>query len=404
VFQETFSMTSHDTSPLRRMGSTFCILWLACTASQAQGLPPSLFLPELLLARQSIEVAPKPQALSTVAPKAPISGFRYTYQGATKSLGDFQTEAKVRAMLVLKDGKIVYEYNKFPYGKSSLHQSWSVGKQVLSAMIGVAIDEGAIRSVDDRMDTYAPELAINGFAGVTFKQALQMSSGIAYNEEADRFKLFLDTITDRFSNGSSGFSLIEKTLDSKLTQAYTPGSKFEYASINSQALSLALEKAVGMPYAQYLERKLWKPMGTTDRAKILVDRSGESFTFCCLYATTRSYAMFGLMYAQGGRLHNQQIVSSSWVKKSTTFQGDPSHWRAVPRAGGELGLYGFGYHWWPLAGDRGDFSALGIFGQAIHVLPAQNTVIVRISADFDTPGAHAEENAIMGRALADYLD
>ncbi len=396
-------MTLHIT------GRAFCapmvlsLMW-GCGAGHAQGLPPSLFLPELLLARQNIEADVRPRTLPKAVPKAPISDFRYTYQGVSKSLNDFQAEAKVRALLVLKDGNIVYEYNKFPYSKSSLHQSWSMGKQVLSALVGVAIQDGAIRSVNDRMDAYAPELAVNGFAGVTFKQALQMSSGIAYKEEADRFKLFLDTITDRFSGGVSGFSLLEKTLDPKLTQAYPPGSKYEYASINSQALSLALEKAVGMPYATYLERKLWKPMATPDRAKILIDRSDQPFTFCCLYATTRSYAMFGLLYAQGGRLQDRQIVPRDWVSKSTTYQGDPSNWRAVPRAGGDMGLYGFGYHWWPLSGNRADFSALGIFGQAIHVLPAQNTVIVRISADFDTPGAHAEENAIMGRALADYLD
>jgi CubicO group peptidase (beta-lactamase class C family) len=396
-------MILHITHRTFRAPVVLSLIW-ACGAAHAQSLPPSLFLPELLLARQNIEVDARPHVFPKVAPKAAIADFRYTFQGVSKSLGDFQADAKVRALLVLKDGNIVYEYNKFPYGKSSLHQSWSMGKQVLSALVGVAIQDGAIRSVNDRMDAYAPELAVNGFAGVTFKQALQMSSGIAYNEEADRFKLFLDTITDRLSGGASGFTLLEKTLDPKMTRAYQPGSKYEYASINSQALSLALEKAVGMPYATYLERKLWKPMATPDRAKILIDRSGESFSFCCLYATTRSYAMFGLLYAQGGRLQDRQIVPRDWVNQSTTFQGDPSNWRAVTRAGGDLGLYGFGYHWWPLAGERGDFSALGIFGQAIHVLPAQNTVIVRISADFDTPGAHAEENAIMGRALADYLD
>ena len=102
-------------------------------------------------------------------------------------------------------------------------------------------------------------------------------------------------------------------------------------------------------------------------------------------------------------MHEQQLLPAEWVRRSTRLDGDPGNWSNVPRDGNELGLYGFGYHWWPLAGERGDFSALGVFGQAIHVLPRQDVVIVRMSGDFDTPGAHAEENVIMGRALADHL-
>lgn len=385
-----------------RLAAAGCLAF-ASFGALSQALPPALFLPEVVLPRVTVDTAAFPVNLPSGTPKAPLDSFRYSYQGATKSLSTYLAEAKVRALLVVKDGKIVHEYNRFPFTRHTQHQSWSVGKQVLSTLVGIAIDEGAIRSVDDRMDAYAPELALNGFAGVTFKQALQMSSGVRYSEEADRFKLFLDTITDFYTLGASGFSLREKTLDASMTQAYPPGSKFEYASINSQALSLALERAVGMAYPQYLEAKLWKPLRTADAAKVLVDRSRDAFSFCCLYATTRSYAMYGMLYAQQGRIHGRQIVSSDWVRKSTTFEGDPSNWRAVPRAGVNTGLYGFGYHWWPLEGSRGDFTALGVFGQAIHVLPKQNTVIVRISADYDTPGAHSEENVVMGRALADHL-
>lgn len=386
------------------MKKTLLLGLIAACQAQAQTLPPSLFLPELVLPREVVDTSSFPVTLPTAAPKAPISGLRYNYEGVSKSLAQYQDDAKVRAMLVIKDGKIVYEYNKFPYTKTSQHQSWSMAKQMLSALVGIAIDEGTIRSVNDRMDAYEPALAVNGFAGVTFKQALQMSSGVAYNEEADRFKLFLDTITDYYTLGSSGYGLREKTTDAALTPAYAPGSKYQYASINSQAIAMALEKAVGMPYQRYLELKLWKPMRTPNSAKVLVDRNRDAFTFCCLYATTRSYAMFGLLYAQGGRLHGRQIVSSDWVRRSTTFDGDPTNWHAVPVNGNKLGLYGFGYHWWALESERNDFSALGVFGQAIHVLPKQNTIIVRISGDFETVGAHIEENVVMGRALADYLD
>ncbi len=375
----------------------------ASAAALAQGLPAPLFLPELVLPRQTVEASPYPIELKSGPPRAPISEFKYEFKGQLKSLDQYLSEAKVRAFLVLKDGKIVHEYNRFPYTRRSLHQSWSIGKQVLSALVGVAIAEGAIRSVDDRMDAYDPSLAVNGFAGVTFKQALQMSSGIGYDEEADRFKLFMDVITDYYTLGQSGKDLSEKTYDVGLQASFAPGSRYQYASINSQAIGRALEKAVGMPYQAYLQSRLWQRMATPDDAKVLVDRKKNAFTLCCLYATTRSYATFGLLYARGGLLHGQQLLPAEWVRRSTRLDGDPGNWSNVPRDGNELGLYGFGYHWWPLAGERGDFSALGVFGQAIHVLPRQDVVIVRMSGDFDTPGAHAEENVIMGRALADHL-
>jgi CubicO group peptidase (beta-lactamase class C family) len=102
----------------------------------------------------------------------------YQFNGENKTLRKFIREAKVSSLLVLKDGMIAYEYNAFPYTRWSKHQSWSVEKSILSALIGIAVEEGSISSIEDPMDTYEPKLAENGYAGVTFRQALQMSSGI----------------------------------------------------------------------------------------------------------------------------------------------------------------------------------------------------------------------------------
>lgn len=374
--------------------------------ANAQGLPPSLFLPELVLQREDIAAAAfRPVTLTkAIAPKD-VTKVTYSFNGEVRTFNQFLTHAKVKSFMVLKDGKVVYEYNKFPSTKATLHQSWSIGKQVLSTMVGIALDSGAIRSINDRMDQYDPRLAVNGFAGVTFKQALQMTSGIKYDEEADRLALFGDVIADAYTLGAGGKTLLEKTVDVAMTSAFMPGSKFEYASINSQAIQMALEKAVGMPYQKYLTIKLWQPMGMPDAAKILVDRKNTAFTFCCLYATTRTYAMFGQMFAQGGRFNGRQIVSSDYVRKATTFAGDPSNWRAVnvPRKDGSQ-IRGFGYHWWPLEGPREDFMAAGVYGQSVHILPKQNTVVTRMSGDFDNVEGSATEATILGRAIADYLN
>lgn len=392
---------------LRQSLPVLCMVFAAGThdLAGAQGLPPSLFLPELVLQREEVAAAVRPVTLSKAFAPKDITKVTYTFNGETRTFNQFLTNAKVKSFMVLKNGRVVYEYHKFPNTKGTLHQSWSIGKLVLSTMVGIAIDSGAIRSVDDRMDQYDPRLGANGFAGVTFKQALQMTSGIKYDEEADRLALFGDVITDAYTLGLGGKTLLEKTVDAVLTPDFTPGARYEYASINSEAIKMALEKAVGMPYQKYLTTKLWQPMGMPDAAKILVDRENNAFTFCCLYATTRSYAMFGQMYAQGGRFNGRQIVSSDYVRRATTFAGDPTNWRAVdvPRKDGSQ-VRGFGYHWWPLEGTREDFTAAGVFGQAVHVLPKQNTVVVRLSSDFDNVEASAHESVILGRAIADYLN
>lgn len=386
--------------------ATLCLLSLATALPvMAQSIPPALQKPELLLGKTTIAKSTQAQPLVSAPVPVPLDGVSYQFDGASRTFGDFIADGKVKALIVLKDGKIVHERYKWPTTANTKNQSWSMMKQVLSVLVGIAVQEGRIRSIDDAMDQYEPRLAANGFAGVTFKQALLMASGIKYNEEVDRVTLFGDVIVDKLFFGLGGADLVEKTTDPALTREAQPGTRYQYASITSQAISLALEAATGQSVASYLQTRLWQPLGMTDDAQLLVDRKKEGFSLCCLYATARSYATFGQMMAQGGAWQGKQIVAADWVKRSTTF-ADPASWTPsqVVRAGEVLNLQGFAYTWWPLAGDRGDFQALGVYGQGIHVLPRQNTVVVRISDDFDTPGAHAEEFAVFSRAIADQLD
>ncbi|RZL09941.1 MAG: class C beta-lactamase-related serine hydrolase [Rubrivivax sp.] len=384
---------------------TLAAALLTPLAASAQALPPSLFLPEVVLPRKDIAASTQPVTLGKARSPRDITHVTYRFNGQTRRFDQFLSQAKVKSFMVLRHGQIVYEYHRFPNTRGTLHQSWSIGKQVLSTLVGIALDEGAIQSIDDRMDCYDPRLAGNGFAGVTFRQALQMSSGIKYDEEADRYALFFDVIGDFYSLGHSGQTLAEKTLDPAMTSAFAPGSAFQYASINSEAIRMALEQAVGMRYQDYLKTRLWQPMGMPDAAKILTDREKNAFAFCCLYATTRDYAMLGQLYAQSGWFNGRQILSRDYVRKATTFAGAPTNWRAVdvPRKDGSA-IRGFGYHWWPLEGLREDFTAAGVYGQSIHVLPKQNTVVVRMSSDYDNVEGSSHEAVTLGRAIADFLD
>jgi CubicO group peptidase (beta-lactamase class C family) len=368
-------------------------------------LPPELFLPEQVLESDRIPSSWNPVQLEKISPGLSEEDFTYEYEGQKRHLTDFFSDAEVRSFIIMKDGYIVYEYYEPPYNRYSKQQSWSIAKQILSILVGIAIDEGAIDSVEDPMDQYDPRLRDNGFAGVSFRQALQMSSGIKYDEKNDRVQLFFDIIDNYYTLGSLGHTLVEKTTAPELVREYEPDSRWQYASINSQAIAMALTAAVGEPLQDYLWKKLWDPMGMEDGAKILVDREHTEFTFCCLYATTRSYAAIGQLYANGGYYNGKQIVSQDWVRRSTTLD-DPHSWSGeyVNPEGISSDNFGFAYHWWPLKGDRGDFTALGVYGQSIHVLPKQNTVVVRTSGDFEVEGSHSDEALVLGRAIADYLD
>jgi CubicO group peptidase (beta-lactamase class C family)/sugar lactone lactonase YvrE len=389
--------------------SLIVLLLLSCVTGRANEstfqLPPELFLPELVLNNDTIPPSSDPARLRKKYRRFIEENFIYEYEGQQRCLADFFSDAEVRSFLIMKDGRIVYEYYKAPCNRYSKQQSWSMSKQILSILVGIAIDQGAIDSVEDPMDKYDPRLRDNGFAGVSFRQALQMSSGIKYDEENDRYQLFFDIIKDTYTSGRLGYTLVEKTTAPELVREYEPDSRWQYASINSQAIAMALTAAVGEPLQDYLWKKLWDPMGMEHGAKILVDREHTEFTFCCLYATTRSYAAIGQLYANGGHYNGKQIVSQDWVRLSTTLD-DPHSWSgeyANPE-GITSDNFGFAYHWWPLKGDRGDFTALGVYGQSIHVLPKQNTVVVRTSGDFEVEGAHRDEALVLGRAIADYLD
>ncbi len=395
-----------------RAASASVMAWVALSALMLAGgapawaLPPQLFKPEWVLPTAPVNGPkadqPAPRVALTAAPRD-LSQVRYEWEGRRWSLDDFHSRGSVKALLVLQDGKVVYEHHRWPNGPTTLHQSWSMMKQVLSALVGLAIQQGRIASVDDPMDRYAPQLAANGFKGVTFKQALMMSAGVRYVEEVDRVTMFKQVIANRFTGGLAGHSLDQKVTEPALDRAFEPGSRYEYSSIVSQAIALALEGAQGAPLHSILSRDIWTPLGMPDDARMLTDGQDRDFALCCLYATARSYAVFGQWFLQGGAWRGQQLLNAQWVQDSTRFnEGKSWHSTQVPRKVKTQELLGFGYHWWPLEGGRDDFIALGIQGQMIHISPKQGVVVVRLSNDL-VDGYHNEEAVTMARAVVDFL-
>lgn len=271
----------------------------------------------------------------------------------------FLKKQKTVAFLVIKNDSLVYERYFRNYDEESIVASFSMAKSVLSILIGIAIDEGLILSVDEPVTKYIPELKANGFDKVTVKHLLQMTSGLDYNEGYSN--PFGDVATFYY-----GTKLRQEIPKMKLKQ--DPGEKFEYLSGNTQILGLVLERALKeQTISDYLEEKLWIPLEMEYPATWSTDRksNGLEKTFCCLNARAKDFAKIGRLYLNNGSWNGKQIISEEWVKESTK----------VDRSEGSQRYYQ--YQWW-LPSENGDFMARGILGQYIYVYPEKDLIIVRL--------------------------
>lgn len=266
---------------------------------------------------------------------------------------------KTVAFLIIKNDTIQYEKYFKGYDKESIVPSFSMAKSVTSILIGCAIDEGLIKSVDEPITSYIPELKKNGLDKVTIKHLLQMTSGIKFNE----------SYVNPFGDAASfyyGLNLRKEIGKMKLKTE--PGKKFEYVSANTQLLGLVLERSLkDKTITSYLQEKIWTPLEMEYDASWSIDRkkNGLEKTFCCLNARARDFAKIGRLYKNKGNWNGKQIVSQKWVEESTKL--DTSE--------GSANFYQ--YQWW-LPTPNEDFMAEGILGQFIYVNPKKDLIIVRL--------------------------
>ncbi|WP_140937740.1 serine hydrolase domain-containing protein [Sphingobacterium lumbrici] len=281
------------------------------------------------------------------------------YREQSHDFDTFLAEHESVAFMIIRNDSIKYENYFRGYDQSSVVPSFSMAKSVTSILIGCALEDGLIGSVDDPITKYIPELSKNGFNEVTIEHLLQMTSGLKFNE--GYYNPFGEIATFYY-----GINL--RKVIKKLKLKDTPGNKFEYVSGNSQLLGLVLERALAnKTVSQYLEEKIWRPLGMEYDTSWSLDRKkkGLEKTFCCLNAVARDYAKIGRLYLHEGNWNGKQIVPTNWVKVSTkidTTAGSSWHYQ---------------YQWW-LPTKNGDFMAQGILGQYIYVNPDKNLVIVRL--------------------------
>jgi CubicO group peptidase (beta-lactamase class C family) len=293
---------------------------------------------------------------------------RYEYQGQTFGLDDYLARNPATGLLVARDETILVERYQYARTDRDRFTSWSMAKTVTSMLIGIAIAEGRIRSVDELAATYVPGLAGTEYGRTSLRHLLQMSSGVRFVEEYrpgdDVSKLSIDTFLQR---GAGGVSAVRSFNE----RAVPAGTKFSYASVESQVLGLVLTAAVGRPVADYLQEKIWQPIGAEADADWIIDRSGQEVTYCCFNAVLRDYARLGLLLAHDGNWRGRQIIPAAWVQEATTVRADQPHLRPLTATP----FFGYGYQTWIFPGDRRMFAFLGVRGQAIYVDPASRLVL-----------------------------
>lgn len=333
--------------------------------------------------------------------KEPVGKFstKYSFHGAEYSLDEYLQRNFVTGFLVLHDDQIVFERYFHGADQNSRFVSQSVGKSIVSILVGAAVSDGRIKSVNDPIVKYLPYLSNSGYRDATIKNLLQMSTGVEYSEDYRDPKSGAALIGAALITGEPSFRAFAASMKATSTK---PGTKFDYQSVNTQVLGLLLEKVTGKRLNQYAEEKLWKKIGAQRDAFFYEGKEQpDTCAFACFNATVRDYGRVGLMMFDGGRLGDGVVIPESWVHDSTTPDAD--YLKPKPPGGKGPPRLGYGYQWWMPYSDDRVFEAIGIYGQSIYVDPARHVVIVQTSAWPEPLGGGPdlfEENAIVQDTIA----
>jgi len=308
---------------------------------------------------------------------------RFSFEGKDFSVDDFLALTDTSALLVIQEGSVRFEEYFLTGGRDVNWLSMSVAKSFTSTLIGIAYDEGLINSLDDPITDYVPELAGSAYDGVAIVDILEMSSGAAWNED------YADPDSDVMRMGKImgiGGSLDKFTADIKPERV--PGTYNRYNSADTQALGMLVSRATGRSLTQYMQEKLWEPLGTESDAYWIIDDFDVEMAFAGLNATARDYAKIGELFRNKGSWFGKQIVSEDWVTNAT--HSSKAHLLPGENPASDYPM-GYGYQWWLMDGDEGEYSAIGVYNQFIYVNPTKDLVIVKLSAFSDYATVETEE-------------
>ena len=297
----------------------------------------------------------------------------YEFEGEQLNLIEGLDHFHTDGLIILHDGKMLFEKYWNGNTKDSKHIAFSVSKSYLSALFGIAIEEGLIKSIDDNVSIYLDDFEGTGYEDVKIKNLLQMSSGIEFNEDYADPNSDINRFARATAKGSS-FRDFAKTLKNGKKQ----GTYNHYVSLDTQVLGMILESVTDMPLREYLYKRIWSKIGTESDAYYIADKTGTDMALGGLNATLRDFSKFGQLYLNEGSWDGEQIVPKSWVVKSHT----PDAPHLMPNAGDlSSSEWGYGYQWWIPGDPLTDYTAHGIFNQFIYVDPVSNVVIAKTSSN-----------------------
>ncbi|MCB2033958.1 MAG: serine hydrolase, partial [Ottowia sp.] len=258
----------------------------------------------------------------------------------------FMAGQRSAALLIVQGGKLRLERYGLGFDADGRWTSFSVAKSFTSTLVGAALRDRFIRSMDDKVSTYIPEMKGSAYDDVSVQQLLTMTSGVRWNED------YADPNSDvaRFNNHQPepGVDALVSYMR-RLPRDAPAGTRWHYSTGETNLVGILVSRAVGKPLAQYLQEKIWQPAGMERPATWLLSKSGQEISGCCLQAAPRDFARFGQFILEGARVGGQSVVPEGWLQQATSKQADI----------GQPGR-GYGYQWWTY--DDGSFSARGIFG------------------------------------------
>lgn len=270
----------------------------------------------------------------------------------------------VSSVVILQDGKVRLEAYGLGFSEEGRWTSFSVAKSLTSTMVGAALKDGHIKSLDDKVSDYVKGLEGSAYDDVSIEQLLTMTSGVAWNEDYDDPK---SDVASFISHQSPDELPSIVSYMKALPRAHPAGEVWHYSTGETNLIGVLVSDATGRDLAEYLSEKVWVPYGMEQKATWLIGEDGMEISGCCIQAATRDFARFGQFMLDGARIEGEPIVPVDWISHATVKQADINSADA-----------GYGYQWWTQ--NDGSYAADGIFGQGIFIDPARRLVIASNSS------------------------
>ena len=300
----------------------------------------------------------------------------FEFDGTARNTAAFLVDTDTAALLVLKDGVVRHESYYLTGGQDVRWISMSVAKSFTSALVGIAVQEGLITSIEDPISNYIRVEPGSAYDGVSIRSVLQMSSGARWHED------YSDPTSDvaRIGAACAGADGGLDNFIATMSRDVPPDTLCRYNSADTQALAALLRSVTGQSLSEFMQSRLVEPLGFTNPSAWLVDPLGVELGFGGLAVTARDYARIGELYRNGGRVDDLQVVDAEWVQASVTASA-PHLQSGKVVVGGITTSEGYGYQWWLPPGDNGEFAAVGVYNQFVFVDPVAGVTIVKLSAN-----------------------